>query len=236
MDLTNKVAVVTGGGRGIGRAIALALAERGAAVTVCARTRSEIDAVADEIRRGGGKALAVACDISKPEQVERLVAAALAEFGTLDVLVNNAGVYQPLHPVGEITLDEWDAVMAVNARGTFIVTHAVLPTLLEKKSGAIILISSAVARHGAPTAAAYCASKAAALLFSEALAAEVNPLGIKVSTIVATPVNTRMRWEATPDHPRARVIQPGDIARAVTHLLEQDDRVNTPELVVSLLE
>src|SRR5216683_2367271 len=132
MLLGGEVAVITGGGRGIGRAIALKFAGEGAAVVVAARTQSEIEAVAQEIRNAGGRAAAVPADVAEEKHCERLIRAAEAQFGRVDILVNNAGEYGPVKPVEEITPPEWDRVVAVHLRGAYLLTRLVLPAMYAR--------------------------------------------------------------------------------------------------------
>jgi len=146
MLLSEKVAVVTGGGRGIGRAIALKFAGEGAAVVVAARTKSEIEAVAAEVRKSGGRAAAVAADVADEKDCERLIREAESQFARVDILVNNAGEYGPVKPVEEISPAEWDRVIAVHLRGAYLLTRLVLPGMYARGSGVILNISSLSAK------------------------------------------------------------------------------------------
>src|SRR4029077_4097825 len=146
MVLTEKVAVITGGGRGIGRAIARKFAGEGAAVVVAARTKSEIEAVFQEIRNAGGRAAAVPADVADEKQCERLIHETASQFGRVDILVNNAGEYGPVKPVEEIIPAEWDRVIAVHLRGAYLLTRLVLPGMYSRGSGVILNISSLSAK------------------------------------------------------------------------------------------
>ena len=227
--------VITGGGRGLGRSIALALASEGARLVLAARTESELNAVRDEVKALGAEAIVVPTDIADPQQIEHMAKVTLDAFGTVDVVVNNAGTGTVLGPVQDTTLEYWESMMNVNARSAFLVTKAFLPTLLEKRSGHVINISSVVAKKGVATASAYCASKAAMGAFGESLAAEVRSQGIRVTNVFAEPMNTWLRWAATPDFPRDRVMEPEDVAQAVVDVLKLKDNVLVDEILVRCL-
>jgi NAD(P)-dependent dehydrogenase (short-subunit alcohol dehydrogenase family) len=146
MLLAEKVAVITGGGRGIGRAIALKFSGEGAAVVVAARTKSEIENVAQEIRRAGGRSADVPADVAEEKDCERLIREVVSQFGKVDILVNNAGEYGPVKPVEEINPAEWDRVVAVHLRGAYLLTRLVLPGMYARGSGVILNISSLSAK------------------------------------------------------------------------------------------
>ena len=172
MLLAGKVAVITGGGRGIGRAIALKFAGEGAAVVVAARTESEIEAVVKEIRAAGGRAAAVPADVADEKHCEHLIRAAEAEFDRIDILVNNAGHYGPVKPVEEITPFEWDRVVAVHLRGAYLLTRLVLPGMYARGSGVILNISSLSAKSAFGWGSPYAAAKAGMLGLTRVVAAE----------------------------------------------------------------
>lgn len=236
MELRDKVVVVTGGGRGVGRSIALALVREGARLALVARTASELNAVRGEVKALGGEAIAIPTDISDPEQIEAMAQETLNAFGTVDVIVNNAGKGGiPDRLVQDTTVGDWDYLMNVNARGTFLVTRAFLPTLLAKHSGHVINIATAIAKKGVATLVAYCASKAAVLAFGQGLLDEVGPLGIRVTNVLPGPVNTTMRWGHNPDYPRDWVVEPGDVAQVVVNVLKMKDYVLLDEVAVRRL-
>jgi NAD(P)-dependent dehydrogenase (short-subunit alcohol dehydrogenase family) len=196
--LEGKVAIVTGGGRGIGRAIARKFAAEGAAVVVTARTESEIRQVAAEVQEAGGRAAAVPADVSREADCERIVKAARGAFGAIHILVNNAGIFGPVRPVEKIAPPDWDEVMAVNLRGPFLLSRLVLPGMYEQKSGAILNISSAAAKTAYPLNGAYAASKAALVGLTRTLAAEGALQGVRVNAICPGPVpETKMSQELT---------------------------------------
>jgi len=234
MELRDRVVVITGAGRGAGRAIALALAREGARLVLASRTESELGAVREEVRALGAEVIAVPTDVSDPKQIEHMAQETLDAFGTVDVIVNNAGWCPPLRPVQDTTVEDWDRAMNVDARGTFLVIKAFLPTLLAKHSGHVINIAT-LSRRGVANASAYCASKAAVMALGESLLAEVASLGIRVTNILAGTMNTKMRWNDNPDFPRETVIEPADLAQAVVSVLKMNDYVLIEEMPVHAL-
>ncbi|MGH9614781.1 MAG: SDR family NAD(P)-dependent oxidoreductase [Bryobacteraceae bacterium] len=193
MLLNRKVAVITGGGRGIGAAIALKFAVNGAAVVVAARTKAEIDAVAKQVHDAGGRALAVAADVADKKHCEHLIRVATAEFGRIDILVNNAGEYGPVKPVEEIAPAEWDRVIAVHLRGAYLLTRLVLPAMYAQGAGAILNISSLSAKSAFAWGSPYAAAKAGMLGLTRVVAAEAARKGVRVNAICPGPVTeTRM--------------------------------------------
>lgn len=209
LELSERVAVVTGGGRGIGREIALSFAEAGADVVVAARSEAEIDDVASEIEAAGRRALAVATDVTSPDQVENLVSTTITEFGQVDIMVNNAGVlhFLPLvplpdggpdsvrlvrPPVTPITDDEWKHVMEVNVNGVMYGCRAVGPHMLERRYGKVINVSSTNGTMGIAHVSAYNTSKAAVNMLTRVLALEWAPYNINVNALAPGAFHTRM--------------------------------------------
>lgn len=188
MRLEGKIAVVTGGGRGIGRAIARQFAREGAAVLVTARTEAEIRKVAAEISASGGKAASVAADVSRETDCRQILAAAEGQLGPVSILVNNAGDYGPVKPVEEISPEEWDRVIAVHLRGAFLLTRLVLPGMYARKSGVILNISSLSAKAAFAWGAPYAAAKAGMLGLTRVTAAEGARRGVRVNAICPGPV------------------------------------------------
>ncbi len=188
MLLRDKVAIVSGGGRGIGRAIALRLAAEGAAVAVTARSVAQLADVAEEIERQGGKAAAIAADVTKQGECERILKGTHEELGGVDILVNNAGIYGPVLPVEEISTEEWDEVMAVNLRGPFLLARMVLPEMYERGSGAILNVLSVAAKIPFPWNGPYATSKAGLAGLTRTLAAEAGRKGVRVNGISPGPV------------------------------------------------
>jgi NAD(P)-dependent dehydrogenase (short-subunit alcohol dehydrogenase family) len=221
-DARGSTAIVTGATRGIGRAIAEALAARGRNVVVAARHEPDCRAAAQDISaRGAGAAHGVACDVRVAADCERLVAAAIERFGGLDILVNNAGV-GGFMPVEQMPVEHWDAVLGTNLSGVFYCTHAALPHLKRAGAAWIINIGSLAGKNAFPGGAAYNASKFGLIGFSEALMQEVRHDGVRVSYIMPGSVATDFEGSSTPS--AAWMIQPEDIAQIVIDLLEMPDR------------
>ncbi|MFZ0334197.1 MAG: SDR family oxidoreductase [Candidatus Acidiferrales bacterium] len=188
MLLAGQVTIVTGGGRGIGRAIALRFAQEGSAVLLAARTQSQVDAVAAELKAAGHKAAALAADVSQESDCQAIVSAARKQFGRIDILVNNAGVLGPVKSVEEVSPNEWDEVIAVNLRGPFLLSRLVLPEMYQRGSGAIINISSVAAKGAFQWNSPYAASKAGLVGLTRTLAAEAARKGVRVNAICPGPV------------------------------------------------
>ena len=196
MQLKDQVAVITGGGRGIGRAIARRFAAEGAAVLVTARTAAEVESVAAEIRQAGGRAQAFAADVARPEECEQIAVTARRHFGQVDILVNNAGIFGPVRPATEITPEEWNQVIAINLSGAFFLSRLVLPEMCARGSGIILNISSVSAKAALGLNAPYATSKAGMLALTRSLAAETARNGVRVNAICPGPVpETRMSQE-----------------------------------------
>jgi len=212
------VAIIVGAGRGLGRVTALELGRRGYAVVVASRTPAEIERTAGEIAAAGGRALAVPCDATNEAQVAALVAAALKAYGRIDVLVNCAGEAL-LKPTADNTLEDFERIIASNLRSVFLTCRAVLGPITRRPGGHIINVSSRVAKDGAATVAAYTAAKSGVVGFSKALALELKPLGVKVTALCPSPMNTPMRWAATPNWDRSKVIEPERVAELIAWLV-----------------
>ena len=191
-SLAGKVALITGGGRGIGRAIAIAFAGAGAAVCCAARTRSEIEAVAGEIEGAGGKALAVTTDVADPASVQEAVDETAARFGGLDILVINAGVSPGRSEVAESDPASWSQTIAINLTGAYHCARAAIPYLKARGGGKIITIGSGMGRRGAPGSSAYSVSKAGLWMLTRILGQELRADNISVNELIPGPVNTAM--------------------------------------------
>lgn len=223
-DFTGKVAVVTGGGRGIGAATARLLASVGARVAVAARSPDEIDAVAAAIREGGGEATAIPTDVAAEEDVRRLFAGTSERLGPVDLLVNNAAVLE-VSPVAETGVDAWDRLMAVNLRGAFLCAREAMRIMTPRRTGAIVNVSSVSGVPGPekwPGYAAYCASKGGLISFSEVLALEAKPHGIRVNAISPGSVDTAM-WRRSSGGAPADM-SPEEVGRAILFLLSGEAR------------
>jgi NAD(P)-dependent dehydrogenase (short-subunit alcohol dehydrogenase family) len=188
MLLNNKVALITGSGRGIGRAIAKLFALEGASVFLSARTEHELARTAKEIAEGGSKAAYVMADLSQESDCSRVVAAAREKFGGVDILLNNAGHYGPVVPVEEYPLEEFDKVIAVHLRAAFILSKLILPEMYARKSGVILNISSLSAKSAFGWGSAYAAAKAGLLGLTRVMAAEASRQGVRVNAICPGPV------------------------------------------------
>jgi len=188
MLLRDKIAIITGGGRGIGRAIAKRFAAEGASVIVAARTAKEVTAVAAEIQAAGHKASAISADVSQETGCQKIVEEAHKLFGQIDILVNNAGLLGPVKAVEEISPAEWDEVLAVNLRAPFLLSRLVLPEMYRRSAGAIINISSVAAKAAFQWNGPYAASKAGLAGLTRTLAAESARKGTRVNAICPGPV------------------------------------------------
>ena len=231
MKLRGKTALVTGGGRGIGRAIALGLAQEGAQVAVLDILADNAAAVAREIEATGVKALALACDLTKRAQVDRAVADTLAQFGQIDILVNNAG-WDRMEMFLESEEETWDKIIAINFKGMLYVCKAALPSMVARAQGKVISIASDAGRAGSTGEAVYAGTKGAIIAFSKTLAREMARHKITVNVIcpglTKTPLLQSIREQSpktekvieavTRAIPLGRVGQPEDIAGAVVYL------------------
>jgi NADP-dependent 3-hydroxy acid dehydrogenase YdfG len=211
--LRERTAIITGAGRGIGRAIARAFAAEGATVVLAARSRADLAAVAAEVREAGGRALAIPTDVTQDTAVEALVEQAVTETQRIDILVTSAGLAS-FGPVAEAKPADWDAMLSLNLRAAVMCCRAVLPTMIRQRSGTILNLSSIAAKRALPGSAVYTATKAGLEAFSRVLAEELRPHGVRVGVLVPGAVDTPI-WDAmgsTP--PRDKMLRPEDVARA----------------------
>jgi len=234
-DLTDKVAIVTGARRGIGRGIALALAEAGADVTVSDISLEECQKVVEEIEAMDRKGLAVKCDVTQKAEVEEMVAQTVKEFGRVDILVNNAGILGGFKPFLELTEEEWDRVLEINLKGQFLCSQAAAKEMVKNKWGRIINIASIASGQtgiGYPLIAHYCASKGGITALTEALALELSPQGINVNAIGPGVIETDMTKGMLADEktqqgilmrvPKGRVGRSEDIGAAAVFLASDE--------------
>jgi NAD(P)-dependent dehydrogenase (short-subunit alcohol dehydrogenase family) len=175
---TDQVALITGGGRGLGRAFAEALAWAGATVAIVARSEDQLRDVAQAIEQAGSRALAFAADVTDRQVIEQVVTEVEQRLGHIDLLVNTAGVFRALGPIAEVDPDEWWREVEINVRGTFLCARAILPGMIARGRGRIINIASAAGLRALPTTSAYCLSKTAIIRFSESLAIENGDRGV----------------------------------------------------------
>ncbi|SHN10740.1 3-ketoacyl-ACP reductase [Flavobacterium xinjiangense] len=224
-DLKNKNALITGAGKGIGKAIALALAKEGVNIILVARTQEEIDSVAAKVRSLRVKALAITADVADINSVNSAVEKALAEFGTIDILINNAGI-AAFGKFLELEPTDWERIIQVNLMGTYYMTRAVLPNMIERQTGDIINISSTAGLSGNALTSAYSASKFAVLGLTESLMQEVRKHNIRVTALTPSTVATDMAKELklTDGNPET-VMQAEDMAELIIAQLKLNRRV-----------
>jgi len=193
-DLKDKIAIVTGARRGMGRTHALKLAQEGVKVVVSDISEEDCQKVVDEIKKAGGQGLALKCDVSKKEEVEELVKKTVDKFGKVDILVNNAGIAE-FKPFLELTEEEWDKTLDINLKGYFLCAQAASREMAKQKSGVIVNIASVAMGQvgiGFPNVAHYCASKGGIVAMTEALALELAPLGIRINVVCPGMIETPM--------------------------------------------
>ncbi len=191
LPLENRVALVTGASRGIGKAIALALAGAGADVVAVSTTSEGAEAVRDEVRKAGRRAIAHACDVGRPAEVDGLVKAVLEVFGRVDVLVNNAGIVQRA-PMTEMTDADFDRVLQVNLSGPFYLSRRLVPDMVKRGYGRVVNVSSISSRMGTPRLTSYCASKWGLNGLTQAMAEELKGTGVVVMGVLPGSVDTDM--------------------------------------------
>lgn len=200
-SLTGKVAIVTGGSRGIGRSIALGFAEAGADVVIASRTAADVERTVDEVKSRGRRALGVPTDVSRAADIAALVSAALETFGRIDVLVNNAGISPVVSRALKLSEEDWNRILAVNLTGAFLACQAVGRVMTEQRAGKIINIASIGATSGLPRFIAYCAAKGGLLQVTRVLAQEWAEYNVQVNAIAPGYVETDMT-SGLQDNPR----------------------------------
>ncbi len=215
--LAGRVSIVTGAGRGIGKAVSLLLGRSGSRVVLASRSEPQLRAVDEEIRKQNGETLVIPTDLTRDGDMRRLVGETLKEWGTIDYLINNAG-WGKKAPVLHARVEDWDRTFQVNLRAPMVLSQLVLPTLIAKKGGAIINIASISGKMGSANSSAYSASKFGLIGFSESLFEEVREYGIKVTAILPGFVDTPL-IPSTRQLDRSKMIRPEDIAQAVLFIL-----------------
>lgn len=227
MQLQGKVALVTGGGRGIGKETALLLASHGAKVAVCSRNEQECEEVKQLIEQTyGTQAFAVTCDVSNAQQVKEVVAKVAEQLGTVDILINNAGAML-MKPLVDMTTEEWIQIHDINVHGPFYFCQQVVPSMIEKNDGVIINISSIWGSKGGPNRSAYISSKHAINGFSKALGEELKPYSIRVNAVAPGPVDTKMMEVLGAGANKNGWLVPLDIANVIVDLVLPKSRAIT---------
>jgi 3-oxoacyl-[acyl-carrier protein] reductase len=231
VEHSDQVALVTGAGRGIGRAVAVALAEAGARVVAAARTASEIESLACEQTAAGRDVRAIVADIGSEDSILALFKQIEQHYGSLDILVNNAGI-GIYGPVAEFGSADFDRLMNVNVRGPFLCSREALKLMMPRRSGYIINVSSVVGFKGYVNQGAYSASKHAIMGLTKVLALEAQKHGMRVSVISPGGVDTGLVGNARPDLKREELLRPEDIAGTVLYLLSLSDRAAIDEIYI----
>ena len=222
--LEGKVALITGGSRGIGKAVAMAYAREGAKVFICSRKAANLKKAAAEIRSVGGEVSWCAADISKMREVKRLVREVCHTYGTIHMLVNNASILGPREPIVRYPLSSWEEVVKVNLTALFLVTREVLKIMIPQKEGSIINLSSGVGRVGKARWGAYAASKFGVEGFTQVLADEVKEWNIRVNAVNPGGTRTEMRAQAYPDEDPLTLPVPEDITGVFLYLASAESR------------
>ncbi len=233
-SLEGKVAIVTGAGSGLGEATASALAQAGAAVAAVDLRREQVEKVAARLRETGGRALALEADVSDPAHVSRAVEGVIQSFGGVDYLINNAGTDYVL-PIAEMTIEQWDRVIAVNLRGAFLFTKAVLPVMQRRGGGHIVNVASTAAKRAWANAAAYHASKWGLLGFTRAVGVEGRPHGIKATALVPGGMRTHFFDQLDPPPDSSNLQDPDNVARVILFVLSQPAECAVQEVIVTPL-
>jgi NADP-dependent 3-hydroxy acid dehydrogenase YdfG len=235
--LAGKTAIVTGGGTGIGRAVALMLAAEGARVAVVGRRKAPLEAVVAEIERDKGTAVAKTCDLTKSAEARALGAWALQTLGGVDILINNAGQSSHARSIRWVPQEQWDEVINVNLTGAYALTQTVLPSMIERRAGTVVTVASlAATRPGGLGGVAYSAAKAGARAMMQAMHAELRNKGIRSCTIVPAEVDTPIldKRPLVPDaQARATMMQAEDVARAILLVCTMPQRTVIEEIVMS---
>ncbi len=232
MLLQNQVAIITGASRGIGREIAQYLSKEKVRLSLVARSTSELQHLARELNQKGGHAIGIQADVSDAAAVEAVIGQTLREFRHIDILINNAGIgiFKPAEAIQE---SEWDRMMDVNVKGSFLMSKGVIPHMRSRKQGHIINIASHASRRTFEQGGVYCASKYAQDAFSSVLRKEVRKYGIKVSSIYPGQVDTYFNNAKQPQLNSKEWLKPSDVADSVVYILKAPSRVAIDEIVIN---
>ena len=243
--MSNKTtAIVTGGGRGIGKEIAILLSKMGANVVVCSRTQSEIDSVVKEIKEitHGNKhhaesdydtIVGISCDVSKPSEVANLMKLTIAKFKFINILVNNAGIVF-VKKLVDTSEEEWDKTIDINLKGVFLCTKEVLPFMIKNGSGIIINVSSGAGKTGFPDISAYCASKFGMIGLTESVAWEVANYNVRVMAICPGEVDTKMQQDVDPEYYRNnkhKMLKPKTVAEKILEMIFEEHRYHNGQSI-----
>jgi NAD(P)-dependent dehydrogenase (short-subunit alcohol dehydrogenase family) len=220
--LTGKVALITGGSRGIGKAVAMAYGREGAKVVICARKQADLKRAAREIQAAGGEASWIATDVTKLNDVKRLVREAKKHYGKIHILVNNASILGPRAPIAHYPLAAWEQVLKVNLTAQFLVTREVLRLMVAQREGSIVNVSSGVGRIGKARWGAYAASKFGVEGLTQLLAEEVKEFNIRVNAVNPGATRTEMRAQAYPAEDPLTLPTPDEITAVFVYLASAD--------------
>ena len=226
-----KTIIITGASKGIGKAVALKMAANGHRLVLAGRNENELKQLIDECKKFESECISVVVDLARPEAAGIVINTCIEQFAGLDVLINNAGVANPFS-VENTPLDQWDLMMAVNARAPFLLCKKAIPYLKQSQLATIINISSVVGRKGYVNQAAYCASKHALTGFTKALAKEIQPMGIRVHLLSPGGVATEMLAKTRPDLTSTGLIQPEEIAEIIEFLINKRGNAMIDEINV----
>lgn len=230
LALKGQVAIVTGGGRGIGAAIGQKLAELGAKAVLCGRSRGPLESTAAAIVKAGGEAEVAECDVTDLKSVEAVAARISRDFGRIDILVNNAGIGGFGGPLHQLAPEAWDRVLNTNLRGVFYCIRAFAPMMIKAGTGHIVNVSSLAGKNPLPKGAAYAASKWGLNGLSYSVAEELRTYNIRVSVVCPGSVNTELSPHEGKDP--AKMLQPGDVAHAVAMLVTQEPQSFISEVLL----
>ncbi len=229
MDLKNKIAIVTGAGKGIGRVTALALAKEGANVTLASRTMPDLQSLAKEIGNVGRKALPIVADMSRENDIKKMINETVSKFGGIDILVNNAGLGR-FGRVESLTTQDWDEMFEVNMRGLFLSTREALPHLKRKPESFVINVASLAGKNAFEGGGGYAATKWGVLAFSKCLMLEERKAGVHVLAICPGSVATHFQHPGASKPDSEKVLQPEDVAQTIIAAIKLPQRAMVSEI------